>query len=201
MVGQVFGRLTVLSPHGSDKNGNRLWWCKCDCGNTKIVTNSHIKSGHTKSCGCFSRENGRKQLTTHGMVGTSTYRSWAGMKNRCTNNRDPHWERYGGRGITVCAEWLNSFEQFHADMGDKPDNSFEIDRIDNMKGYSKENCRWVSRKANCRNRRSNLIIEFNGAKRCLMEWSEILGIKYGTLKTRLHKLGWPVEKAFTLIPT
>ena len=187
MIGKKFNRLTVLESKGSDKNGNKIWLCKCECGNEKIVTSSHIKSGHTKSCGCFGKELGRKQFTTHGMVGTATYRSWAGMKNRCTNRNDPHWERYGGRGITVCDQWINSFETYYADMGDSPFKGAEIDRIDNMAGYSPENCRWVDRATNSRNRRNNIVVEYQGDKMCLAEASRLSGIGYGTLKSRIRR--------------
>lgn len=197
MIGQKFNRLTVIQSYVSDKYGNIQWLCKCDCGNEKVVTSSKLKSGHTKSCGCFSRENGRKQFTTHGMVGTVVYKTWENMKKRCTNPNVPNYERYGGRGIKVCDRWLNSFENFYSDMGDLPFEKAQIDRIDNNGDYSPENCRWVSAKENSRNKRNNRKHTFNGETLCLIEWSERTGINYWTLKGRVNKRGYTIERALS----
>lgn len=184
MVGQKFVRLTVVSRSESDKHGNIMWNCVCDCGEVKRVSSSKLKSGHTKSCGCYNRDLRIAALTKHGMVGTPVYRSWAGMKNRCTNANDPHWPRYGGRGISVCERWLESFSNFYEDMGDSPFAGAEIDRIDNNGNYSPDNCRWATRAEQSRNRRSNIVLEYQGLKMCLAEWSRYTGIHYCVIKKR-----------------
>jgi hypothetical protein len=116
------------------------------------------------------------------------------MLTRCTNPNNTHFHNYGGRGITVCDRW-KTFENFYTDMGDKPEG-MSIDRIDNDKGYSLENCRWATRTEQTRNRKLTRIIEFNGQKRCVAEWAELMGISYKILRNRLDKK-WSIEKALT----
>ena len=159
ITGQRFGRLTVTSrtenyimPSGGQK---AQWVCKCDCGNTKVVTTTHLKSGHTSSCGCLqleTLENGRHANRTHGMKGSPEYRSWQAMKQRCLNQNNVKFRLYGERGITICEQWLDSFETFFADMGTRPDGT-TLDRIDGSKGYYPGNCRWATYSEQNRNRR------------------------------------------------
>lgn len=128
------------------------------------------------------------------MSKTPMFTSWQRMISRCTNPGDDRFEYYGGRGIRVCERWLK-FEDFLADMGLRP-KGMSIDRIDNDGDYCKDNCRWASVKEQCRNRRSNVVIEWRGQKKILKEWSEELGISYTVLQTRIHG-GWTIERAFT----
>lgn len=116
------------------------------------------------------------------------YSIWCGMRNRCLNPRQPHYPRYGGRGITVCAEWRESFEAFLRDMGDPPPGH-SLDRIDNDGPYTKANCVWATSKAQSRRRRSSVIVEHMGKSQTLAEWSEELGVPYGALRWRLKKHG------------
>ena len=117
------------------------------------------------------------------------------MRQRCGNPNSHAFDGYGGRGITVCAEWLR-FEAFLADMGECPDG-MSIDRVDNDAGYSKANCRWTCRKDQARNRRSSRLVEFRGETRPLAAWAEKLGVKYKTVHARIHRDGWSVERALT----
>lgn len=132
----------------------------------------------------------------HGLSRTPEYRAWQTMRLRCTVPTNQAYGNYGGRGITVCERWLESPANFIADMGPKPSPKHELDRIDNNKGYSPENCRWATRSVNDRNRRSNVLIEFRGETRALVEWCEMLNIPQDTARFRM-KNGWSIEDALT----
>lgn len=193
LTGHRFGKLLVLGKDNSPsktKTKRVRWICLCECGNSISVSSDNLKSGNTTSCGC-------KKFTvcvTHGMTDTPTYKAWDGMIQRCTNTNSPSYKDYGGRGVTVCERWL-TFINFLEDMGVKPDG-LEIDRIDNGRGYYKENCRWTDRTTNNRNTRFNRMVAFNGEVKCISEWAEVTGINAGTLIFRLNS-GWSPEKTFT----
>ena len=146
ITGCRFGRLLILSRAGQDKYNHTLWLCACDCGNKSTVTTSNLRQ--TKSCGCYRLE----RSTRHGMAYSPTYRTWHGMKRRCLNPKDDHWKNYGGRGIGIDdPRWLK-FENFLADMGQRPLRK-SLDRINNNEGYSKANCRWASPREQRQNQR------------------------------------------------
>lgn len=130
----------------------------------------------------------------HGLSYTPEYRAWQTMRLRCIDPNNPAYPAYGGRGIVVCERWLNDPQAFVDDMGPKPTPSHEIDRIDNDKGYEPSNCRWVTRKENCRNRRTNRILEFRGERAPLVEWCERLGLSVSAIEKRVAA-GWSVETA------
>lgn len=163
----------------------------CLCGESIITRVDGVKTGKTKSCGCLAY----KAALTHGKSNTAEYRSWGCMIHRCTNKNNDYYANYGGRGITVCSEWRHSFEQFYADMGEKPEGT-SIDRIDNDKGYSKENCRWATWSEQNRNRRDNNNITYNGRTQCIAAWAEELNLKRRTICKRI-KLGWSIKKTLT----
>ena len=198
-TGQIFGRLTVtgLGYVGSRYNGNpyRGLVCECECGNRVTIREDRILSGKTKSCGCLRDETRGKSSITHNKTNTSTYHIWSTIKDRCNNKNSKGWIRYGGRGISMCDRWSNSFENFLLDMGERPEG-LQIDRIDNNGNYELNNCRWVTISQNSRNRRSNVNLTYKGETHTLVEWSEIMGVTENTLANR-RKKGWDIERLLT----
>lgn len=190
MIDRRFGKLIVIERLGSNKRGEKLWKCLCDCGNTTIATTGSLNSGRKRSCRCGERKKyGRK------VIGTSTYNSYHAMKHRCLLPKDPGYKNYGARGITVCQRWLDSFANFLEDMGERPEGT-TLDRINNNLGYFKENCRWATRKDQRRNSRQNHYLEYNGKTLCIEDWSRLTGIKHSTICRRIIR-GWSVEKTLT----
>jgi hypothetical protein len=151
--GQRFGKLSVvgLHPERDARNRNRLWICRCECGGETLAAGSDLVRGHSTSCGC-ERNRGRHGMAKHGKV-HPLYRAWSDLNSRCSNPNHQSWEYYGGRGITVCQRWRDSFEAFASDMGARPTPRHSIDRIDNDRGYEPGNCRWATASEQMRNRR------------------------------------------------
>ena len=189
-TGVRYGRLVALKLHG--KRGKRLTWlCQCDCSQKIVVVGDDLTSGHSQSCGCLRRES----KLTHGMTGTREYISWDTMIQRCHNPNHPKWAFYGARGITVCDRWRNSFEAFLEDMGKRPENH-SIDRIDNNKGYFKNNCHWATSAEQQANTRANRYVTFRGKTLTISQWSREYNIDAGTLRNRIVN-GWTLERAFS----
>lgn len=195
-VGNVYGRLTVLSEGERAKSGTIKWNCICECGNTVSVRGDILRNGSTKSCKCLNNEIAIKTFTKHGMSRTTTYRAFYNMLHRCYRKSHKNYDFYGGRGIKVCDRWVSSFDNFFADMGEKPDG-MTLDRIDNDKDYSQDNCRWANSKEQSRNTSRNVNLNLNGKIQCREDWSNELGIPSNTIKSRINKLGWSVIKSMT----
>ena len=187
LTGGKYGRMTVIKRAGNIGN-HSVWLCICECGKHKEVRGHALTGSKTRSCGCLASEVTSRRSFKHGMCGTTEYYTWEGMVKRCRNMRNKDYYRYGGRGIGVCERWM-TFENFLYDMGKKPTRKHSIDRIDNDKGYSAENCRWATGTDQARNRRSNVIISHNGVSMTMIEWSERLGVRYQTMHAR-RKKGW-----------
>jgi len=146
-----FGRLKVIAFARIAKNRNALWKCECDCGRTIIAYSGRLIAKRLRSCGCLRKELLIKSHTTHGLSEKPVYITWAIMIQRCTNPKHPNYKYYGGRGIKICKEWMR-FENFFADMGDRP-KGLTLDRINNNGNYEKENCRWATMTQQARNSR------------------------------------------------
>lgn len=188
-TGQRFGRLVVIERAETTHVSTR-WKCKCDCGNECIVLAQNLKKGHTISCGCYRKEIIPKQKFIHGYRHTRIYAVYGKIKDRCNNPNNPRFKDYGGRGIKMCEEWLNNPKAFcdwayaNGYREDAPYGECTIDRIDNFKGYSPENCRIVSLIVQANNQRGNRLISHNGETKTLTEWARTLNIT--TTKARYH---------------
>lgn len=198
LTGRRFGRLVALERGENSKAGKSRWLCQCDCGSAPtLVIGGNLQSGISTSCGCVRKERALAATMSHGHTRgrkiSPSYNTWRGMISRCGNPSDKSYPYYGGRGVTVCDRW-QSFESFLEDMGDRPAGS-EIDRKDNSGPYEKENCHWVTRQQNGRNRRSNRIISTPSGDMLLCEAAELSGINSATLLQRADR-GWPAEKMF-----
>lgn len=196
LVGQRFGKLTVLSFAGMAKSRNGLhkgsrWLCRCDCGAEIEVGQSSLRRGQ-KGCNHCSRiSHGHASYRTK----TPELTCWKNMLDRCYRPTAVTYQFYGGRGISVCQRWRDSFEAFLEDMGLKPTSQHSIDRINSDGDYCPENCRWATKQVQVNNTRRNVWIEFRGEKMTITQWSERIGIKLCSLKKRLRR--WPLERALT----
>lgn len=194
ITGMRFGRLTAVRREYCHKTRGWHWRCACDCGTEIVAWLGNLRKGNTKSCGCLKRDTTRARSITHGDKGSSEYMTWADMIGRCHRPAHKTFANYGGRGIAVCRRW-RKFENFLADMGRRPSIQHSIERVDNNKGYSPENCTWATRQEQCRNRRTNRVIDTPKGPMLLCEAEEISGISASTLWKRL-KRGWPVKRLF-----
>lgn len=195
LAGQTFTKLTVVS-RAPNKGKHVIWHCECSCGNQAFVSSTHLRSSHTVSCGCYRSEKTRERRTIHGLKDHPLYSTWKNLKKRCLNPNNDNYKYYGGRGITLCKEWVNSFPNFLKDVGEKPSPEHTLDRIDTNKGYNPSNCKWSTREEQVNNTRKNLYITHNDATLTCAQWSRKLNINYGTLISRIRK-GWTAHDALT----
>ena len=203
LTGQRFNRLTVIGPSEKRTNARYQYWnCTCDCGAATVTNGSALRHGRVKSCGCLQREKARAagdRTRTHGMTKTTTHAIWMGMIQRCHNKNSKDYYRYGAKGITVCDRW-RTFEHFYADMGERPEGK-SLDRIDNSKGYSQDNCRWATASEQVRNSSQTHWVTINGRTQTIGDWLAETGIKHtSTYWRRVNKRGWSIEKALTTPP-
>lgn len=182
LTGLRVNKLTVVE-RAANVGKQPAWLCRCDCGNDKIVMGMYLRSASVIDCGCGATARRSAARAVHGMTDTPEFHTWRGMLYRCTNPNSKHWHLYGGRGITVCDRWRESFENFYADMGPRPEGT-SLDRKDNDKGYSPDNCRWATPQEQQNNRRGNIHITIDGATKTLKQWAKHYGVPYSVVKAR-----------------
>ncbi len=202
--GDKFGRLTVVGESFMvplSKQTRAMVVCRCQCGSVIIALCSSLNRGLTQSCGCWQLHQARRAATRHGYAPKGRqhplYRLWSGVKNRCCNPREPTFRHYGGRGIRMCEEWLDNpelFIEWAAANGWRP--GLQIDRIDNEKGYSPDNCRFVTSRTNNRNRRNNHRVTAFGETKVIAAWLEDFRCKVSSsVFWRRHRRGWRFDEA------
>lgn len=194
ITGIKYNLLTAVNRIGSNKHNQSIWLCLCDCGIYKKALIGDLNSGHLKSCGCLNIQSRIKTHTTHGLSKKNKlYKVWDAMKARCYNKNHRSYKNYGGRGIFVCKDWQN-YENFHVwSISAGYMDGLSIDRVDNDRGYSPDNCKWVEMKEQVRNRRITKTLEYNGELKPLAEWCEVFELDYHKTNQKLLK-GWTFEK-------
>jgi len=195
-----YGRLTVVGIEGKTRDKHE---CLCDCGKTTMVILSALRSGNTKSCGCYRVDDVKNRFTKHSAKAerkaSPEYTSWQLMKDRCLNPNNNTFEYYGGGGVTVCDRWRDSFENFIEDMGEKPTPSHTIDRKNGSKTYSPNTCRWATKREQSRNRKDSIMFTLGDKTKHLADWSEQFGIPYRIVRKRVWR-GWSELRALTTLP-
>jgi hypothetical protein len=191
-IGQRFGRLVVKKRHGSERTPNgcsfSTWEVRCDCGKQFVVRGASLASGNTISCGCVKVEHDRHPF--------DVYKIWVQIKQRCTNPRAKDFKNYGGRGIMMCQEWMDSYPTFLAAIGPRPSKKYTVGRIENSRGYEPGNVEWQTMKVQGNNRRNNRVLHFSGRSLTVSAWSDVVGIPAVTLYDRLRN-GWSTARALT----
>lgn len=201
LSGMVFGRLTVFSRADNDTRNKTVWNCVCVCGTKLTVAANRLQRGNVQSCGCLQKEViSAPRVHGHAHTGKQTreYRSWQMMKNRCYNEKYHEFEYYGGRGITVCKRWRDSFESFLLDMGPRPAGC-SLEREKTNRGYSPSNCKWADRFEQANNKRNNVFYKLDGELKTLPQWSRDARcvVSLGALTLRVLRRGWGLREALT----
>lgn len=208
ITGQRFGRLVAIELAFIKKHA--YWLCRCDCGKATTVSIGKLRSGSTRSCFCLHRDTARALMFRHGQTGSREWRSWIHARERCFNQNTRNYSDYGGRGITVCDRWNNSFSEFFSDVGKCPPK-MQLDRINNNGHYScgkcpqcitnqwPMNCRWATRRIQNNNQRTTILLTINKTTLPLREWARKTGLTPICLWARVRVLKWPPDK--WLIPS
>lgn len=193
LTGKKFGKLLVIKQSDLYKNNHILWVCKCECGNEYLVRGQSLRSGKTTHCGC-SRH---KYLQNSDQNKIRLRSIWRGMKDRCYNTKHRQYKNWGERGITVCDEWIDDFENFYNwAMENGYEKNLTLDRVDVNKNYEPNNCRWSSMAEQCCNKTNNIMLTFDNETKSLPEWARIYGIPRVNLDARL-RARWSIEEALS----
>jgi hypothetical protein len=188
-TGQTYGTVTLVR-----RIDGRRWECMCKCGLPVVKDIGNLK--RTITCGHLCKFN---PLRKHGMTGTKEYRAWKNIKTRCTNDKFKQARDYKQRGIAICAAWSDSFDAFYADVGPCPGPGFELDRVDNSRGYEPGNVRWVPHSENCNNKRNNVLLEYKGETKTATQWARNVGLKPSVVLERIRN-GWDVVASLETPP-
>lgn len=192
LTGKKFGYLTVIerAPNHIRPSGYKevMWKCRCDCEKEVVRSAKGLKRYNRCSCGCMKSTVTREQATTHGCTNTRLFRIWSGIKTRCDNPNDQHWDDYGGRGVIICDEWKNDFVAFKnwAESNGYSDD-LTIDRINVNGNYCPENCRWVNWKVQANNKRTTVKINYHGELYTMSELADMFGVKLSRIKGARHR--------------
>jgi len=202
LKGRKFGRIMPLHPSRHVYLVGVYWWCQCDCGNQFEILGASLttRRGPSRSCGCVRTEKLITRATKHGLCKSPEYRAWEGMKDRCLNKNAAFYHCYGGRGITVCVEWIRSFEAFYRDMGPRPGKGYSLDRINVDGNYEPKNCRWATVKQQARNKRTTRFLTIEGNSKPLDDWAELAGLPASTIRNRIDRNNWDAIDAVTMPP-
>jgi hypothetical protein len=192
LTGKIINAFVILMRVENNHKKAR-WLCRCKCGEEVIMYSSDFSESRNVKCckKCFM-----KTFITHGKTKQRIYHIWQDMKERCGNPNNAGYHNYGGRGIVVCKRWADSFENFYADMGEPPTSKHTLERKNVNKGYGPVNCTWATKKEQGRNKRTNILFEINGVKKCLAEWCEIYNTKYPLVFKRVQA-GVDIVEALT----
>lgn len=197
LKGRRFDRWTVVERDMTARRGKQVYWvCRCDCGTVRSVAAGSLLRGLSRSCRCIVTEVTARRNHKHGGSRSTEHLVWCNMRRRCNDPTTLNYHLYGGRGITVCDRWQD-FAAFLADMGSRPSPKHSIDRKDNNRGYSPENCVWQTRAHQNRNTRQNHYLTFQGRTQTITDWARQLGLRHTTLCQRINQYGWSIEKALT----
>ena len=198
LSGQRFGRLTVIC-RAVGKYDRPYYKCACDCGNEVVKRGKDLISGNTRSCGCLHKEQlaeRNHKNRVHGGGHTRLYNIYSNMMNRCYNIKQAEYHNYGGRGVSICKEWRDSFVTFREwAIANGYNDTLTIDRIDVNGNYEPPNCRWITKAEQQFNKTNTRYFEYKGQKKCLAEWAEIFSMNKPTLYNRVYNLGWSIDKA------
>lgn len=185
MEGLKFNKLTVVAREGSTKSKHILWRCVCECGKERVVKGTSLRTNEVQNCGCTPRE---IKIEVRKFPNYAEYRTWQGIKDRCFNENSHVYHRYGGRGITMSEDWVNDFSTFFRDVGNRPTDKHTLDRIDNDKGYSKDNCKWSTPYEQNRNKCNNKYITYLGEEMIISDFRKLINVQgslvYHHLKTK-----------------
>ncbi len=188
LVGRRINNLVVTSLHGHKRfpagASHPQWECRCDCGTTVIVDAVRLRSGSQMSCGCIARSMARDRMLIHGKTKSREHRAWASMRDRCLRPNANVYRYYGGRGITICQAWIDSFEAFLSDMGPCP-AGYTIERKDHDGNYEPDNCCWIPKSEQSKNRRGCVLLEMDGRRVSIPEAAKAIGMTHWTLRRRL----------------
>lgn len=176
MEGIRYGSLLAIRPAGRMSSRNLIWEFLCDCGNVCQIDGYMVRSGRRTTCQICAADRSKAASRTHGKTESREFSTWTDIQTRCYNRNSKGFSNYGGRGILVCDRWLESFENFLADMGPRPSNQHSIERNNVNGNYEPSNCRWATIKDQAGNKRNNIRVEIDGVEKIISEWCAEYGV-------------------------